>query len=193
MCLTLECFISWTNIPLLNSIDCYGVVTAGLLTLTHYVQTLQPYRKYVESKFKKCFPTHWGIWNNNPAGTPCKCKSVLSPPPPLAMALQANFRSTGPALSPNIYPMGLFAGPDLRLRMVPGLRVPGPTDFVRCQCGIRSGFSIILRLQLVRSWQPIIIRTNKYIASCFGLQHRNRWVGWTFWLKKENEMFRLAP
>ena len=30
----------------------------GILTLTHYVQILRPYRKRVESKFKKCFPTH---------------------------------------------------------------------------------------------------------------------------------------
>ena len=29
-----------------------------LLILTHYVQILQNYPKYVESKFKKCFPNH---------------------------------------------------------------------------------------------------------------------------------------
>ena len=56
---------------------------SGLLTLTHYIHILWPYRKYVESKFKNCFPTHWGIWYKNPAGTPCKYKkSVLAPPPP---------------------------------------------------------------------------------------------------------------
>ena len=31
---------------------------SGLLTLTHYVQIMQPYQKYVKSKFKKCFLTH---------------------------------------------------------------------------------------------------------------------------------------
>ena len=28
---------------------------SGLLTLTHYDQSLRPYRKYADSKFKKCF------------------------------------------------------------------------------------------------------------------------------------------
>ena len=54
-----------------------------LLTLTHFVQILRPYRKYAKSKFKRCFPTHWGIWNKNPVSTPFKSKKVfLAPPPP---------------------------------------------------------------------------------------------------------------
>ena len=54
---------------------------SGHLTLTRYVRTLRLYREYVESKFKNGFPTHWGIWNKNPAGTQCKSKKVLDPPP----------------------------------------------------------------------------------------------------------------
>ena len=54
----------------------------GLTPGQDFVHILRPYRKYVESKFKKCFPTHWGIWNKNPAGTPCKYKKSLCPPPP---------------------------------------------------------------------------------------------------------------
>ena len=55
---------------------------SGLLTLTHYVRSLQPYRKYFEAKFKNCFSTYWGIWSKNPAGTPCKSKKVFLAPPP---------------------------------------------------------------------------------------------------------------
>ena len=35
-------------------------------------------------RIKMCFPTHWGIWNENPAGTACKSKKVFlaHPPPP---------------------------------------------------------------------------------------------------------------
>ena len=56
---------------------------SGLLNLTHYVQILRPYQKYIESKFKKCFHTHGDIWIKSPARTPCKSKNVFLAPPPL--------------------------------------------------------------------------------------------------------------
>ena len=55
---------------------------SGLLT-----QILRSYRKYVESKFKKCFPTHWSKWNSNEAGTPWKSKKVLLAPPTIYTAI----------------------------------------------------------------------------------------------------------
>ena len=65
----------------------FGDLQKSILFLTtgqdfwpwHYAQILRPYRKYVESKFKKGVPTQWGIWNNTPAGTPFKYK-IVSPP-----------------------------------------------------------------------------------------------------------------
>ena len=58
------------------------VAAGGRRQPIFYVQIMRPFRKYVESKFKQCFPIHWDIWNNSPAGSLCKQKRFLVPPPP---------------------------------------------------------------------------------------------------------------
>ena len=55
---------------------------SGLLPLTRYVQILRPYRKYVEYKFKKCFPLT-GAYGIIIQRAPMQNqKSVFNAPPP---------------------------------------------------------------------------------------------------------------